>query len=631
LSTEKDVSSGRTLPGCREERDPILIPFLDGMAKPGPNCKAYDHDNPSRTLEGEAAAPTGFVGRDRWTHAGSIDSWRPTFPRASLIMITCAHRNQVRSFVPHGDGCRACLRLGQGWLHLRMCQVCGEVSCCDSSPNRHATAHFEATGHALMRSVEPGESWAWCFVDQQTFDSAEPAPFEPMAPPRAEPVPGRQFLDALYLEFLERGLAYFFPGRKLHVTGAAPTIDASLRCEASPDADMEFTWLGRRYRLAGGAVSSDESNLVRAIGRVLELRYHLLENTAFAVQSLQMFSGLAEDRYVSSYLEPSTFADVKTAATKADRITSVIEVLRVSALSTYENRPIQTGALLFGSMVDPCHPPPNRPAGAIKYSAALTGTRSFHRLCDGLSTLALVDSDGMLAELVDVREWSQPYSNLELPVPAIERYRAHCRATLCGGHACLVLTPNGEVKIFANGAQAFNFVDGRWKLTEAARKYRLWLGAIGDAAVAERLFTAAQELAEARRGALFVVLEDRSDAAHLIAPRDLVSAGGQTETSVEHQSRFQYLLGGKRLLEIAPAVLVSVARIDGAIVIDAGGDLLAFGAILRQAPATDMSAPSAEGGRTNAALGASRFGSVLMVSEDGLVSFFRDGRAIWQM
>ena len=115
-------------------------------------------------------------------------------------MITCGHRDQVRSFVPQAEGCRACVRLGQRWVHLRMCLVCGEVSCCDSSPNRHATAHFEATGHALIRSVEPGESWAWCFVDHRQFDSPEPAPFEPAAPesvpllPR-DSVPGRRFLD----------------------------------------------------------------------------------------------------------------------------------------------------------------------------------------------------------------------------------------------------------------------------------------------------------------------------------------------------------------------------------------------------------------------------------------------------
>jgi uncharacterized UBP type Zn finger protein len=51
-------------------------------------------------------------------------------------------------------------------VHLRMCMICGHVACCDSSPNRHATAHFHGTKHPIMRSVEPGEDWGWCYVDE---------------------------------------------------------------------------------------------------------------------------------------------------------------------------------------------------------------------------------------------------------------------------------------------------------------------------------------------------------------------------------------------------------------------------------------------------------------------------------
>lgn len=63
------------------------------------------------------------------------------------------------------EGCPACLEEGQSWVHLRMCTECGHVGCCDSSPGRHATAHFHASGHPVMRSLEPGEAWRWCFVD----------------------------------------------------------------------------------------------------------------------------------------------------------------------------------------------------------------------------------------------------------------------------------------------------------------------------------------------------------------------------------------------------------------------------------------------------------------------------------
>ena len=62
--------------------------------------------------------------------------------------------------------CEECVKIGSGWMHLRMCLVCGKVGCCDNSPNRHATAHFHESGHPLIRSAEPGELWAWCYADE---------------------------------------------------------------------------------------------------------------------------------------------------------------------------------------------------------------------------------------------------------------------------------------------------------------------------------------------------------------------------------------------------------------------------------------------------------------------------------
>jgi monovalent cation/hydrogen antiporter len=64
------------------------------------------------------------------------------------------------------EGCGACLREGTTWVHLRMCTQCGEVGCCDSSERRHARRHYEQSGHPVMRSLEPGEVWRWCFVDE---------------------------------------------------------------------------------------------------------------------------------------------------------------------------------------------------------------------------------------------------------------------------------------------------------------------------------------------------------------------------------------------------------------------------------------------------------------------------------
>ena len=78
----------------------------------------------------------------------------------------CTHLDQIHDVRPSGAGCEDCLRIGGRWVHLRMCLVCGHVGCCDSSPGKHATGHFHATGHPLIQSAEPGEDWRWCYVDQ---------------------------------------------------------------------------------------------------------------------------------------------------------------------------------------------------------------------------------------------------------------------------------------------------------------------------------------------------------------------------------------------------------------------------------------------------------------------------------
>lgn len=71
---------------------------------------------------------------------------------------------------PASKGCDECLALGDSWVHLRLCVHCGHVGCCDSSKNKHATRHFARTGHAVVRSLEPGESWAWCYEHQRQVE-----------------------------------------------------------------------------------------------------------------------------------------------------------------------------------------------------------------------------------------------------------------------------------------------------------------------------------------------------------------------------------------------------------------------------------------------------------------------------
>jgi uncharacterized UBP type Zn finger protein len=89
----------------------------------------------------------------------------------------CTHLDQVHGVTPlTPDGCEACLREGgREWFHLRLCLTCGYVGCCDSSPGQHAVAHYEATGHPIVRSFQPGETWGWCFADEELLLSVDAA------------------------------------------------------------------------------------------------------------------------------------------------------------------------------------------------------------------------------------------------------------------------------------------------------------------------------------------------------------------------------------------------------------------------------------------------------------------------
>jgi uncharacterized UBP type Zn finger protein len=89
---------------------------------------------------------------------------------------TCSHLGTIEvTEVPEEiQGCVECLATGGTWVHLRMCQSCGHIGCCDSSPNRHATGHAGATEHPIIRSAEPGEDWSWCYVDEVAFVTDAP-------------------------------------------------------------------------------------------------------------------------------------------------------------------------------------------------------------------------------------------------------------------------------------------------------------------------------------------------------------------------------------------------------------------------------------------------------------------------
>ena len=91
----------------------------------------------------------------------------------------CTHQDQIEDVTPLSDVCQECVAQGDTWVHLRMCRICGYVGCCDDSKNKHASDHFHQTNHPIVRSLEPGEVWNWCYLDQTFFDLETPSPETP--------------------------------------------------------------------------------------------------------------------------------------------------------------------------------------------------------------------------------------------------------------------------------------------------------------------------------------------------------------------------------------------------------------------------------------------------------------------
>jgi hypothetical protein len=441
------------------------------------------------------------------------------------------------------------------------------------------------------------------------------------------------FLDRLHHELLGHALAYFFPESTVAHGPREGAAIPELTVHPEGDRAVSLDWLGVRYRMQRPAFdfTDHDHRMLRAIGRYLSARHRLAHHGPDDPGVLRLFGGRAEDHVVSAWLDLAASGDAPT-GTNAERIDDAVEVLRACALGTYENRRIIMGVLLFGALPDACHEAPPHPPDAIRYARPLTGIRSFRRLSDGLQTVALVDEAGMLVEIVDVRDWAQPYAGQPLPVPAASAYATHARATLCGGHLCLVLTANGEIKAFADGVQVFNFLDGVWRLTNAAEKHRAWRQALGRRELADRLFSVALDLAEDRRGGLFLVVDDPWQIDRLVAAPDLLGTativGGTRAPALKRD--LHYLLRRKTVLDLAPSVLETLGRIDGAVVLDPDGNLLAFGAIVRHPLGADA-LEVMEGGRSTAAVTASHAGKVLKISEDGLVSFYEAGRCVWEL
>ena len=246
-----------------------------------------------------------------------------------------------------------------------------------------------------------------------------------------------------------------------------------------------------------------------------------------------------------------------------------------------------------------------------------------------------------MSRAIDIQRWADQVQGPEPPEhPCPRAYVSHAKATRAGGHVCVVLTPSQEIKVFARGALAFAFSDARWRLLDIPNKFATWCQAVGQSCpttLARRVFQAALNLSEDRKGALFVVLRDPAASVPvLIAPvideRPVDDPHDPENLSPRLAKRsLHHVVRGQGLLDLDPSVLEAIAGIDGAVVTDLDGRLLTFGAILRIGSDVQRVARAVEGARTLAALAASYHGPVLKVSEDGFLTMYLGGRRLWEL
>ena len=439
--------------------------------------------------------------------------------------------------------------------------------------------------------------------------------------------------SALYDSLLQTALRQFF-GRATFETEPIPSLSSDGRLAIEPTNDpsaLSIRWFGMRHVLhvpARRPFTEHEVRLAKAIGRVLAARYRAIFDPRQMLERGDLFRGAIEDRYIGAFLVDSAANEEKEP--RADVVANAIEVLRVAGLSSYENRSISSGVLLLEGDTDPVRSYAVADGQGYRYSPALTGIKSFYRLCDGLHTLFLVNRGGEVLDIVEVSRYARP-AQLDIPGPAT--YRPHALATAASKNICIVLTPAHEIKVFAAGAQTFSFRNARWHLLDMQAKYQLWADVVGNATLAERLFQTALDLADAREGALFVVLRDAASALpHLVAPGDQLDSTRLSTSDVPSRGQLMHMLRGRTATELDPAVLGGLARTDGATVMDVNGRLLAVGAILLHTePPEPHSNLVVEGARTTAAMAAGRYGAVLKVSEDGLITFYDRQERIWDI
>ena len=442
--------------------------------------------------------------------------------------------------------------------------------------------------------------------------------------------------SALYDNLLQAALRQFF-GRATFETEPIPSLSSDGRLAIEPTNDpsvLTIRWFGSRYVLhvpARRPFTPHEVRLARAIG--IGARAALPRDLRSQADARARRAVPRRDRGSLRQRVPRhAGAGDRRRVPRADLLATAIEVLRVAALSSYENHAISSGVLCSTRTMDREH---GRARRATTWPIAIRRRSPGSRASTGCATASGRCSSSTATARCSTSSTSPAtHAPMPLEVPCPTPYRAHALATVGNQKICIVLSPSHEIKVFAEGVQIFSFRNARWHLLDVKAKYDMWEAAVGNRALAERLFQTALDLADARQGALFVVLRDPADVAAAAG-----GAGRSARCAARHAGRFADArpddvhaarADGQRRWTAqsswawrAPTAPRSWTRT---------GRLLAIGAILLHTePPEPHSTLAVEGARTTAAMAAGRMGAVLKVSEDGLITFYDQQERIWDI
>ena len=403
-------------------------------------------------------------------------------------------------------------------------------------------------------------------------------------------------LGVFYEGVLQSALRQFFRRATLEVEPSRATpSDAPLTIEPSSIRPRSvISWCGTGYtlRMPGrGTFTPHQIRMLRAIVAVVGARYNAILNPEHAADRGELFRGPLEDRYVGAFFDERPYL-TDSGERRVDRIASIIELLRVAALSSYENRPISTGVLLARRRPRPV------PARSVREHRArlviresLASIKSFFRLADGVRTMFLADAEGRLLDIIDIDRWSrQLCPDAILDVPGAEAYQAACtrdaRATQCLRRAEPVARDQG-LRRRRGGLHV-----PRRRLAPprpARRSTRCGRRRSATTRWPLRLFQTALDLADAREGALFVVAARPGRAVRHAWWRPRIGSMSaippRCRDPVSSRAAISSPARGTHAPPISiPACSSTLASLDGAIVVDRDGRLLAAGAILRHPP-----------------------------------------------